>query len=406
MRYLITILSLFIFGCTGTIQDDLLDLRSNNDSSVKMTFPTSNDYISNKSKLVLTGNSTNQYRLKSIEIQVNGGQWQLASTGSSFSHEITLEIGKNEVIVRGTNDKDMTIENSPIYIHYLWEKRAELPIGISHADIVVNPTSKEFYIIGGLYRSTLFKYKDSVLTEYPQLNRISFNAVTFFYNNFIYVMGGFENTSNKKAVTSFHKYNLDNTSSSAVTIENKYYRAGAAYTEDDQKVYIVGGYDYLGEIKNTVLIYTKSNNSFVEYEFPKSLIHSSTILKNNKLYIFGGYDQYEGYLNSIYTFDLSTNQATLLDSERTLSTARSKINAVIVEDKVYLIGGEVNSQDSNIVEVLDLSTKQIKVISKAATGMNNSNCVNINNTIFSVGNNNNEINKEILQFHFQNDTLN
>ncbi len=95
----------------------------------------------------------------------------------------------------------------------------------------------------------------------------------------------------------------------------------------------------------------EKNTNVWEIKAPMSTARSSfqTVVLNGKIYAIGGYDG-NAYTNTVEVYDQATNKWKFLSP---MLVPRSNFQVGVIDNKIYTIGGYVGSNKSNIVEVYD-----------------------------------------------------
>jgi hypothetical protein len=142
------------------------------------------------------------------------------------------------------------------------------------------------------------------------------------------------------------------------------------------KIYVIGGYPGVGyyPFSNITQMYNPANDDWITLApMPTARINFGIAISNNKIYVIGGQDdenmittpemsyQFEVLTGINEAYDPTTNS---WDNKASMPIPRNHLQANVVEDKIYLIGGQhqqsielpPSEHSSNLTEVYDPTT--------------------------------------------------
>ena len=130
------------------------------------------------------------------------------------------------------------------------------------------------------------------------------------------------------------------------------------------KIYVIGGWDNNGSFITTVQVFDPSANTWTTLKtagkfFPRDAMASSVI--NGNIYVIGGDDGNNNPIttNTLQVFDPSTNTWSTPTTTGTF-TPRFLLSAAMVNDNIYVMGGQNSSQIFKTNEVLTPSDAGVK----------------------------------------------
>lgn len=212
----------------------------------------------------------------------------------------------------------------------------------------VSDGKRYIYIVGGVYLGkkasivpVIEKFDSQTLTVERITNQITptRNPAVVLLHDKIYIAGGRnimrEGPEGYTPVLNIYDIAEDTWTNGADMPK----AVGSRATELNGKMYIAGGYNGKAAINN-LMEYDPLQDKWKSIaQMPHKVSANSLVGVNNKLFILGDYTR----LNSSHSFDVMKNewQSEVFD----LIPARHS-DAVVVGDKIYFIGGNVDSRDS------------------------------------------------------------
>ena len=142
-------------------------------------------------------------------------------------------------------------------------------------------------------------------------------------------------------------------------------RYGASAVSYENDVYLIGGIDY-PLYYNTISKLDEPNNVWITLN--DQVIgrrYLTTEVVNGIIYIIGGSNA-NGFVDIVEAYDIANDT---LYEVAPLPTKRTNLNSVVYQNKIYVIGGKLDSTDSrtNIVEVFDPSLNSWETLSSMPT---------------------------------------
>jgi len=222
-----------------------------------------------------------------------------------------------------------------------WQIVGQMPIPVSGGQAVVHDSL--IYILGG-FSETQNSDVDLIQEYNPRTDtwtvagKMKYPRVDFIagsYPDSIVYMGGISSQSTE--ATSLESWNF---SSSPIVLKsndyfNRLYSTGQII---GNYIYVFGGtvldssYPYMYSYDLSTENVTHSNDTLFSLTYPTQQMSA---VYNNFIYLFGGARSV--LLKSIYKYDVSNNQMILLP--QTLEHPRAGGAAVLLNDKIYIIGG-------------------------------------------------------------------
>jgi len=181
-------------------------------------------------------------------------------------------------------------------------------------------------------------------------------STSVVYNDYVYVIGGYNGSSPLLDTVYSAPLNLDGTVGAWTTSVNTLPQTinDAISIAYDGYVYVMGGDN--GSAQSTTVYSAPVNNGTVgawatsANTLPQGLSYTSTITYNGYVYVIGGLGSIE-YSDSVYSAPLGVNGTigTWATSPNSLPQVLLGHNAVSYNGYVYVIGGDSNSGLSDIV---------------------------------------------------------
>ncbi|MDP5274625.1 Kelch repeat-containing protein [Chengkuizengella axinellae] len=266
-----------------------------------------------------------------------------------------------------------------------WEKRTEL----SHArgELGVAEIDDLIYVVGGDTDQTIDVYNPTTdswnynLTTLPNgRERTDFGVAAI--GTKIYVVGG-DNGTDTNMVDIF-----DTTTQLWITgADMPTARSGLSLTAVGNKIYAMGGWQQL----NTVEVYDVVNDSWEDVsdgisQMPTGRSYLSLVTVEKMIYAIGGYISGDGDKQTVEVYNTDNNTwAAASDGIDQLDMGRSGIGTVLLDGKIYAIGGESADGLFNTVEVYDISTNTWSYISPMNNGRIGLSSTVVNGEIFAIG---------------------
>ena len=192
-------------------------------------------------------------------------------------------------------------------------------------------------------------YIDKVIDAY-EVPSYKYGATASTVNNCIYLIGGSTSTSTSKSNL---EYNIDGNTWSIKT-DMPTSRDFLSSTEVNNLIYCIGGAN--ASYLNTNECYNPSTNTWTtKVSMTESLSYLTSSTIGNNIYIVGGRNDTTFYWGSNCCYDTLTNtwsDKTSLPS----GSGRSGHSSVVIDNKIYIIGGLTSSGVSNSIECYDTNT--------------------------------------------------
>jgi N-acetylneuraminic acid mutarotase len=126
----------------------------------------------------------------------------------------------------------------------------------------------------------------------------------------------------------------------------------AAVLDDD--IYVIGGFDELGQATDIVEVYNIENNTWSKTAapLPEPLHHTAAASYDGKIYVVGGFTVTYSPTNRLFIYDPIQNN---WQEGTPMPTARGALNVNLVNGTLYAIGGRAD-RPSNSNEAYDPSS--------------------------------------------------
>jgi len=276
----------------------------------------------------------------------------------SRSHVI---VTNNRVYLLGGRLNNTSTSTSTIYTAPInpngtlgaWAAGAPLPVVISHSQAIV--TNNRIYLLGGWNGGTSLNtvYTAPInangtlgawVTGAP-LPIVIYAAQTIVTNNRVYLLGGRNDVTYLSTV---YTAPINANGTLGAWVNSTPLPGAIAYSQaivTNNRVYLLGGVTNNGVFSSTV--YTASINIdgtlstwTINAPLPVTISHSQAIVTNNRVYLLGGYNN-SGDLSAVYTAPINadgTLGAWVINTS-ILPTTLSATQAIITSSRVYLLGG-------------------------------------------------------------------
>lgn len=364
-----------LISCTKSFDDKMnaVDDEGRN-SQISITYPI-DDTSLYQEELEIQGKADDNGGINSLEIVLNNQPLKIENISGKWKQKINLKIGENKIIGKMTNSKGDVYRTQPLYVYRLWEKTGDLPNPVAYPAVYF--ANKSIYILGGWTfqwdflpaMDNLWSFDPAskqVQTYTPSLFRACYSSNIGFYQDQIFLISGLKKKEGGDYARNnmIDRINYSNGSINPISISietSTYIRAGSAYGQIDNSVYIIGGIDSDGNTSDIIVKYDLAANQWSTLgALGQPVKFAGSIVYGHKIFIFGGMDNLGNFLKTIYIYDIdNTSVYTFPDR---LKYARAGMGAVRIDNKVYLLGGETlnsNGQKEylDIVEVFNLETQ-------------------------------------------------
>jgi N-acetylneuraminic acid mutarotase len=347
-------------SCSRSFDEEMkyLDAQGS-EFSIHIDSPVSGTVPSGKNVLI-QGTAYNQKPIQQVSVSVNGADFVSAIGTKEWHLEVELNPGRNKIIARAENSDGISKKSDPLILYFLWQKVASFPVTLSHTDTV--SFNGSILIIGGKNEGLLdYPYK-SLFQFDPQnkalvllnlLDNGAYSTNAFICNSMLYIIGGLVYSADQEARPILGQYNPFN--GDLFSSKTFSYGIGAGANGVIQnKLYIAGGYDDNGIPSKKVLEYNPTTDQWtVKYTLSDAFVHAGFVVYENRLWIFGGKNPETGtFLDRIQVYDPATNEVYTLP-ENLLKYKRSGMATVLINNRIYLIGGENEDGPLKAVEFFD-----------------------------------------------------
>ncbi len=178
------------------------------------------------------------------------------------------------------------------------------------------------------------------------------------------------------------------------------WRIGHVPAAVNGKIYLIGGFDHHENLGgrapalSTVDVYdTQTNIWHTAANMPTPRVAPQTAIFSNEIYVFGGYDR-KGpggalrYKKTVEMYDIATDTWT---KKRDMPTLRHAVMTAVVHGKIYVIGGSVHDKKlgrdvaTSLVEVYDPATNRWEKRADMPTERGATDAVVVEGKIYVIG---------------------
>ncbi|MEI8135597.1 MAG: kelch repeat-containing protein [bacterium] len=163
-------------------------------------------------------------------------------------------------------------------------------------------------------------------------------------------------------------------------------RSGLTSSAVNDIIYVIGGTDYNSDVNkdilDTVEIFNPATNTWrAGPSMPTARLNLTSCVVNDKIYVIGG-NNFNGYLTTLEIFNPATNSWTVGPS---MSVPRDFLSAVVINGKIYVIGGRNSSGSLGTVEIFDPTTNSWSVGPSMPTARAAFTASVVNGKIYTIG---------------------
>jgi len=132
-------------------------------------------------------------------------------------------------------------------------------------------------------------------------------------------------------------------------------RAELAGVVIDEKIYVIGGFDFHGNALATVEVYDTRNDSWSTVSpMPEGRDHPAAAAYDGKIYVVGGFEQgWRKATNTLFIYDPKSDEWTI---GKNMPTPRGALSAEFIGNKLYAVGG-ADHFAIPVNEVYDVNTE-------------------------------------------------
>ena len=248
---------------------------------------------------------------------------------------------------------------------YIYGGFSEIPDSIATYDTDINSLQK----INLIDITLNYTYYDNSI-NFAKLNNVYNYALTNI-NEDIYIYGGWNNNTSLRE-SKLHKITItENTYKYSLLNEfapdgsgNNFNRVSHSMVSANNDLYIFGGKDKNGNMKNSLLKITidqTTGSSSIQYIkdiadiTPR--INCAMVVYYNYIYIYGGEYASNKYLTDFYRFDLNGNNVTEITFTGVVPVSRRYFSYTTMNNLLYIYGGwNTDSQSVNNLYKIELTT--------------------------------------------------
>ena len=169
-------------------------------------------------------------------------------------------------------------------------------------------------------------------------------------------------------------------------------RAGAAEALYKGKIYLFGGVSNSDQSVNgikqkTTFVYDPQSDSWTQKkDMPTSRAAATAVVVNNKIYVIGGYYDSNGKVVRTNVVEIYDPNSDTWQTGISMPTARSWSSASVVNDTIYVVGGTNNSGEIlPTVESFNVQTSKWSAISNLPLPLNATSTAVLKNQLYVAG---------------------
>lgn len=293
-----------------------------------------------------------------IEASTTESSWTRGAGMPRPGAEASSVILGNKFYIIGGEDAEQKKATNVVKIYDpstdQWSISAPLPIPLDHAGAAA--FNGKIYVVGGFTEGK--KPTDTLLIYDPNINKWQRGKslpgprgglTADFINGTLYAIGGLDVSHIPVGTNEAYDPKTDTWSEKAPMPTARHHLTSAAV---DGKLYAIGGRILGNSIKSHIPealtnfndneMYNPVNNSWAIMEqmpTKRSAMAAAVSPVNNNIYVFGG-QRIDGAFNNTEKYNPETNK---WSTEEPMPTARYGLEAIALDDKIYLIGGRTKS---------------------------------------------------------------
>jgi Kelch motif len=218
-------------------------------------------------------------------------------------------------------------------------------------------------VIGGkceedhLACTELYDNRTNTWTDGPELNEVRSGHAAVFYNNSIYVFGGYNNKDYLVSIECLHlscknsKWNLLNAKLSCK-------RSGCAAVVVGPLIYIMGGYESRSDWASVDILDTTTGTIRKGPSMTTARSGCASAVINNTIHVVGGNDAHGMAPKTIETLSVGTNNNQWNVCTSKMSTARCFPAVAVVAHCLVVMGGHDGDNNSFLSSVEVFDTKK------------------------------------------------
>ncbi len=217
-------------------------------------------------------------------------------------------------------------------------------------------------------------------TVVPEFSEERYNASAILFDNKIFLIGG---RGEEDVLSKVEVYD---------PAQNLWYDAQDLHEEREgftavilnNHIYVIGGQKKEHSMMDEIEWYDESKDKWVEVneDMPHPRVAPFAAAVNDTFYMFGGY--YFGLTKSFYKWKFKSDHSKW-SAEPDLPTARAYGATVLRGDSLFLIGGEIQSGKTNMVEIFDLKKQKFIGGAPMNTARSGVTGVCLNDSIYAIG---------------------
>ncbi len=212
--------------------------------------------------------------------------------------------------------------------------------------------------VGDIYKFDTLRY---LLTKLDNSIPSGFNNFnTEIYRGTVYLFAGKEDSVASDLI---YSYNTSTNEFNVLDIKLTEKRYETSSCIINGIIYIFGGKDENDNDTKSILTIDLDNksSSTLSLQLPSNICKSTSLSFNDKGYIIGGYNtSIDKYINTILEFNPINSSLNTLNS--VLDNGVCSAGVLLVDNNIYLLGGKMQNQDSDLIYKIDVLNDNIALL--------------------------------------------
>lgn len=268
------------------------------------------------------------------------------------------------------------------------------PLPEERAGASVSVVDGKIYVIGGAAngsesangtkRKTTYVYDPSTneWSEKAPMPTARAAVTSVVYGSKIYVIGGYYGSSSTTRTKKVEIYDtLTDTWTTGTNMSTA--RSWASAVLLDNKIYVIGGHDSSNYLKTVECFDIETETWEEKNKFPVATQGKAAISYNEDIYTFGGtFGSSSGQDDSIYEYNAANDKWTKVSE---LSTNRVSAGIFTYEDKIFIVGGDIDGTKTSKIEIYDPNTNEVTDFTELSFARSQSAVVVLDGDVYIIG---------------------
>ncbi|PCJ18952.1 MAG: hypothetical protein COB02_09470 [Candidatus Cloacimonadota bacterium] len=381
---------------------------TSNDTDLKFVWHSLKDIISDESvvyiKVLAFDEVGDGKALQSDVFQINNNNWTIDFTLKKPRTNHSTITYENKIYIWGGQDKQGNILNSlEVYDPNSGEWKLFKSGGIKRMNHSAVLHKAKIYFWGGensdgrLNSTDVYDILNNTWSIKQEGGSLRTKHSAHLYKNKIYYFGGREFGSNRYNTVDVYNINTDTFS---INLSGGHGRDAHVSALINDKVYLFGGLGQNG-FEDSIDVFEFLPWRTINTNIDRSN-HSSIVTSNGLIYIIGGENSSNLVTNSIDIYKITSTDL-ILQNTYYFNNARKNHSSILLENNIYIIGGENGNTAVNEIEKFNLSSKTNSIVSTLETSFISAKSINYLTSIYLFGGLQND--KNIYKYSVSQNTL-